>query len=160
MLCTFPHQLFIPASPLTCPYVHSSVTFREHSKYEWNTPLLSPEMSVTFLTHFRASIYPAKDSLSLLRAVFFSFTSSVFIQNSHLRDAQCHQVFYCQRQECRDEHKKTKQNKTSLHFRIRILFKYTYTYKVSLLFLIALTSQNNFQEDWNWHTRTTSWTNM
>lgn len=66
----FSNQLFIPGSPLTCSYVHSSMTFRKHRKYEWNTPLLSPEMGVTFLTHFRASIYPGKSSLSMPQSVF------------------------------------------------------------------------------------------
>lgn len=62
------------------------MTFREHRIYDINTPSLSLEMRVTFLTHFRAPIYPGKGSLSMLQAGGFFFfsppssTSSAFIQ--------------------------------------------------------------------------------
>lgn len=49
------------------------MTFREHRIYDINTPSLSLEMRVTFLTHFRAPIYPGKGSLSMLQAGVFVF---------------------------------------------------------------------------------------
>lgn len=57
-------------------------------------------MRVTFLTHFRAPIYPGKGSLSMLQAGGFFFPPSApqalrLYKNSHLRDVQHSQVFYC-----------------------------------------------------------------
>lgn len=71
--------------------MNSSLTFREHRKYDINTPLLSLEMFVTFLTHFSASIYPGKASLSMLQAGFFFFIQ--LHKNSHPRDVRHGRVF-------------------------------------------------------------------
>lgn len=124
-------------------YIH--MTFREHRKYEWNTPLLSPEMCVTFLTHFRASIYPGKGSPSVLQAVFFRSTNSAFIQNSHLRDARHSQVLCCQPMSTSTEKPQTTQMnipKLRLAMHIRqwknCFFEYVYTKKETTYWSISI----------------------
>lgn len=85
MLCTFPHLLFIPASfsnMLLCALVHD---LQRTWKIEMKQSSAPPEVCVTPLTHFTASIYPGK-SVSQHPA---SFLSAWFLQSSDLPDVRC-----------------------------------------------------------------------
>lgn len=78
MLCTFPLWLFIPDSPLTRSYVHSSMTFREQKiwmEHSFALPWGEGDLSHTF-----QSLYLSREGFSQRAAcwVFFQLHKRVY----------------------------------------------------------------------------------